>query len=221
MSRETFHKDLETLQKSVLEMGEMTKLAVERSVETLKNRDIDVARAVIRNDKLINEKRWLIEEESLTLIARQQPVARDLRTIAAILNIIVDLERIGDHAEGIAKITLLIGDHLHPGPISNILCMSEKAISMLDRSLRSFVAHDVETAHAICREDDAVDALYERVYHDLLQIMIKDPTMIDVGTYLMWASHNLERIADRVTNICERTIFLVMGSMEKVRVSKY
>ncbi|MBI1747432.1 MAG: phosphate signaling complex protein PhoU [Acidobacteria bacterium] len=221
MARETFQKELDALQEQMLAMGEMTRLAIERSVETLKNRDCEAARAVIHNDKLINHKRWQIEEECLTLIATQQPVARDLRIIAAILNVIVDLERIGDHAEGIAKITLLIGGHSHPSPSHDILKMAQKATDMLTRALQSFVKRDVVEAHAICREDDAVDALYEKVYHALLQIMIKDPLMIDVGTYLMWASHNLERIADRVTNICERTVFLVAGRMEDVNISKY
>jgi len=221
MAREAFHKELDALQEQVLDMGKMTNLAVERAIETLKNRDLEAARAVIRNDVLINEKRWQIEEESLTLIARQQPVARDLRKLAAILNIIVDLERIGDHAEGIAKITLLIGEHEHASSLDDISSMAQKATGMLDRALHAFFQHDAETARAICLEDDEVDTLYNRVYHHLLNVMINDPSMIDAGTYLMWASHNLERIADRVTNICERTVFMVSGKMEEVGSSKY
>ncbi|MFQ5330083.1 MAG: phosphate signaling complex protein PhoU, partial [Thermodesulfobacteriota bacterium] len=176
---------------------------------------------IMKNDAVINKLRFKIEERCLRLIATQQPMARDLRTIAAILNIITDLERIADHAEGIAKINVMIGKKGLAKPLIDVPRMAEKGVSMLTRCVEAFINRDAKTAIAICQEDDDVDALYEQVYRELLLIMIENPKTIEGATYLMWVAHNLERIADRVTNIAERVIFMVTGSMEEANVSKY
>ncbi|MFQ5585287.1 MAG: phosphate signaling complex protein PhoU [Thermodesulfobacteriota bacterium] len=221
MVRERYHEKLQKLEKDTLKMSGMVVEAIEGSVESLKKRDIKASREIIKNDLAINKKRFKIEERCLRLIATQQPMARDLRTIAAILNIITDLERIADHAEGIAKINIMMGKKPPAKPFVDVPRMAEKGVSMLERCLEAFINRDAKTAKAICKEDDDVDALYEQVYRELLLVMIENPKTIEGATHLMWVAHNLERIADRVTNIAERVIFMVTGSMEETNVSKY
>jgi phosphate transport system protein len=221
MTRETFAKHIKDLENDLMNMGQMVSDAINQSVQALKKRDMDRANQIIENDKLINKRRGELEEKCIHLIALQQPVAADLREIIAILYITTDLERIGDHAEGIAKITCLLGKEPLIKPLVDIPLMAEKAVNMLKRSLESFVNRDATAAEAICNEDDEVDKLYEEVYHELLNYMIADPKTISKATPLIWVAHNLERIADRVTNICERTIYLVTGSMQEINVSKY
>ena len=155
------------------------------------------------------------------LIATQQPMAVDLRTLAAILSIITDLERIGDHAEGNAKITILMGDEPLVKPLVDIPRMADIGLSMLNKSLKAFVQRDAETARLICNDDDMVDALHDQIYKELLVFMMENPKVIRMATYLTWISHNLERIADRATNIAERVVFMVTGKMEELNVSKY
>jgi phosphate transport system protein len=221
MVREAYQKALKDLQGEVLELGEMVSEAIKDAVEALKKRDIEKSRQIIKNDRLVNRKRFDIEEHCVLLIATQQPMAVDLRILTAILNVITDLERIGDHAEGIAKISLLIGDEPLVKPLVDVPMMAEIARSMLKRCLEAFTDRDAEKARLICNEDDKVDALYEQTYRELLLLMIENPTIIKGATYLMWVSHNLERIADRVTNIAERVVFMVEGKMEELNVSKY
>ncbi len=221
MVREAYHKALKELQGEVLELGAMVSEATKDAVEALKKRDIEKSRQIIRNDRLVNRKRFDIEERCMLIIATQQPMAVDLRTLTAILNVITDLERIGDHAEGIAKISLLIGDEPLVKPLVDVPRMAEIARSMLKRCLEAFTDRDAEKARLICNEDDEVDALYEQIYRELLLLMIENPKIIKGATYLMWVSHNLERIADRVTNIAERVVFMVEGKMEELNVSKY
>lgn len=221
MTREIFQEQMRALEKHMLDMGDMVIQSIKRVIEALKSRNIEEAKKIIQDDLIINRKRWNIEEECINLIARQQPVATDLREIIALLNIIVDLERMGDHAEGIAKIVVLLGNTPLVKPLIDVPKMAEKSISMIERSLEAFIERDAEKSKAICSEDDVIDRLHEQVYHELINIMIKDPTTITGATYLMWTSHNLERIADRVTNICERTVYLVTGTIEEMNVSKY
>lgn len=221
MLRETFQESIKELEQELIDMGEMVIRAINRSVEALKARNMVEAKKIISDDLLINKKRWDIEEKCINLIATQQPVATDLRELITVLNIITDLERMGDHAEGIAKIVIMSGGEPLVKPLIDIPRMAEKAVDMIKRSLEAFVIWDAETPRAICDEDDEVDMLYEQVYRELLSFMIEDPKTITRATYLIWAAHNLERIADRVTNICERTVFLVTGTMEEIHVSKY
>ncbi len=221
MVRRNFSEYIKELEKDVTRMSEMVISAVNRSIAALKARDINSANRIIAEDELINKMRWETEEKCIQLIALQQPVASDLREIVAVMNIITDLERMGDYAEGIAKIVVMLGDEPPVKPLVDIPVMAEKAADMIKRSIDAFVRRDAETAKAICREDDQVDEVYERVYSNLINIMVKDPTLIMKATRLIWASHNVERIADRVTNICERTVFLVTGKMQKVDVSRY
>jgi phosphate transport system protein len=217
--RETLDRQIQNLLDDVLVMGSMVEQAVKESVDALKRRDIEDARRIYRGDQVVNEKRYDIENRCITLIATQQPMARDLRIIAAILEIITELERIGDYAKGIARINILMGDEPLVKPLIDIPRMAEIAVDMLHRSLGAFIERDAETARAIPEEDDMVDSLYNQVYRELLTYMIADPSTIDRGNYLLWVAHNLERMADRVTNICERIVFVVTGEILEMDIS--
>jgi phosphate transport system protein len=219
--RETFDNELIRLRDDVLILGSMTEKAILCSIEALKRRDQEAARQIIADDLKINRKRFEIEEECIQLVATQQPMAGDLRTIVAVLHIIIDLERMADHAEGIARITLMMGDQPLLKPLIDVPRMADKGVEMLRRSLEAFVNRGAEAARRICDEDDEVDALYDQVYRELLTYMIADPTTINRATHLLWVAHNLERIADRVTNICERVVYMVTGRMEEMNVSRY
>jgi len=221
MTREAYHKALKELEDEVLDMGNTVIKAVKDSVESLKTRDIEKSKEIIKNDRLINKKRFDIEERCILLMATQQPMAGDLRILTAILNIITDLERIGDHAEGNAKINILIGKEPLIKPLIDIPRMVEVASSMLEECLKAFVDRDVEKAKKIGGMDDAVDALYEQIYRELLLMMIENPKIIQGATYLIWVAHNMERIADRATNIAERIVFMVTVKMEELNVSSY
>ncbi len=219
--RTTFHRKLKEIQDEVLVMGSMVGKALASSVKALKERDLDLAHQVTSDDVKVNQKRFEIEERCVGLLATQQPMASDLRVIIAALNIISEMERIGDHAEGIAKIVVMIGDEPPLKPLIDIPRMTEKTIDMLHRSLDTFVKHDADAARKIVVEDDEVDDLYNQVFRELLTFMAEDPKTITRATRLIWVAHNLERSADRVTNICERVVFMVTGKMEEIGASKY
>ncbi len=219
--RTTFRKKLKEIQDDVLVMGSMVEKAINQSIKALKERDITLANRIIESDKKVNMKRFEIEEKCIQLIATQQPMASDLRVIISVFNIISEVERIGDHAEGIAKIVLMIGDEPPLKPLIDIPRMADKTVDMLQRSLDAFVKHDSESAKKIALEDDEVDGLYDQVFRELLSFMAEDPKTITRATRLIWVAHNLERSADRVTNICERVVYMVTGKMEEIGASKY
>jgi phosphate transport system protein len=221
MTRTAFERQLLEVQEDMLVMAGMVETAIERGIEALKSRNVDLAHQIIEDDLKINAKRYVAEDKCLELIATQQPLASDLRTIASVLHITVDLERMGDHAEGIAKIAIMLADEPPLKPYIDIPRMAHLAVQMLMGSLEAFKNRDPARARAICDQDDEVDALYEQVYRELLTFMINDPKSIERATHLIWVAHNLERIADRVTNICERVVYLVEGRIEELNVSKY
>jgi len=221
MTRELFEKRLREMQDDVLIMSSMVEKAIQRSVEALRTRDRDLSNAVISDDAAINAKRYELEEKCIHTIALQQPMAADLRVLVAILFIATELERMADHAEGIGRINLMLGDEPLPRPLGDIVEMGRMAGDMLRRSITAFVERDDAAARLICDEDDKIDVLYDSSYHALIQEMIRKPADVQTITYLIWTSHNLERIADRVTNICERVIFMVTGQLEEINVSRY
>ena len=220
-TRAGFDRQLTALQDEVLLLGTMVEGAIGRSVDALRRLDTVLAREVIDGDAAINTKRWQIEEQAVTLVATQQPMARDLRVIASVVHITTDLERMADHAAGIARIVLMHDDQPLLKPLIDLPRMAELATDMLRRSLDALVQRDADAATRIAAEDDLVDALYEQVYRELLSFMIEDPRTIQRATWLLWVSHNLERIADRVTNICERVVYIVTGNIEEINVSTY
>lgn len=221
MTREAFEKKLRDMQEDVLIMGSMVEKAVQRSMEALRSRNASLSNMVVEDDIAINAKRYEIEEKCIHLIALQAPMAADLRVIVAILFISNELERMADHAEGIARINLMLGESPLSGPVGDIMLMGSKSTDMLRRSLTAFINRDVELARTICDEDDEIDNLYDNSYHSLIQDVIRTPQDVERVTYLIWTCHNLERIADRVTNICERVIFMVTGQLEEINVSRY
>jgi len=221
MPRETYEQALRRLQDEMLILGSMVEKAITSAVDTLKRRDLEGARRLIADDRQINQRRFAIEERCLTLIATQQPMASDLRAIAAILEIATELERMGDYAKGIAKINLMIGEEPLLKPLIDIPRMADKASNMLRRALDAFIQRDVALARAIPAEDDEVDALYNQVYRELLTFIMTDPRTLDRATFLLWVAHNLERTADRVTNICERVIFTVTGEMVEMDTAMF
>jgi phosphate transport system protein len=214
--RRTFEIEIQQLKDELLLMGSMVEQQVLEAVEALKKRDIKASKCIFEADKKINSKRFGIEEQVMILIATQQPMAHDLRLLASILEVSAELERMGDYAKGIATINIRIGDEALLKPLIDIPRMAEKASNMLHRALTAFINEDVEVARAIPAEDDEVDDLYKQVYRELMTFIIADPKEIDRANYLLWAAHNLERFADRVTNICERTVFIVTGENKEI-----
>ena len=214
MARETLDRKLRHLLDEILVLDSLVEAALIESVEALKKRDLELARRVYAGDTQINAKRFELETDIIITIATTQPVmAGDLRLIASILEVVGELERIGDYAKGIAHITLLMGNQPPVKPLIDIPRMVELAVDMLHRAVTAFIKHDAEAARLIPQEDDQVDDLYNQIYRELVAIMFSDPTTIDRANYLMWVAHNLERVADRVTNICERTVYTATGQL--------
>ena len=221
MTRIVLDQSLRALQEEVLALGNIVDEQLGASVDALKQLDMDAAHRVIQNDLEVNQQRYAIESHAIQLIATQQPMAHDLRTVVAVIIIAQELERMGDYAEGIAKIVLNHSDQPLLKPLIDIPRMAERGQAMLRRSLIAFRDKDVEAARAIANEDDEIDALYNQVYRELLTYMMQDPRTFDRATWLLWAAHNLERFADRVTNICERIVYEVTGEMQEINTSKY
>ena len=213
MPRTDYDRDLRMLQDELLLMGNMVEKAIARSLDALRNRDLAMANEVIREDDIIDRKQNEIEERCIDLIATQQPLAGDLRILITVLHLCVELERMGDYAEGIAKISVMMGDEPPLKPLIDIPRMAQKASDMVRRSLDAFINRDVVSSMAVQSDDDEIDALYEQVYRELLTYMLGDPSVIRRATYLLWAAHNIERIADRTTNIAERVIYMVTGKV--------
>jgi phosphate transport system protein len=214
-TRRTFDIEIQALKDEIIVMGSLVEQAMLDSVEALKKRDIEWSKRVIAKDADINAKRFTLENQVMVLIATQQPMARDLRVIASILEVISELERMGDYAKGIGVINIRMGDQPPLKPLVDIPRMASKGNDMLHRALAAFVNEDAAAARLIPAEDDEVDLLYEQVYRELMTYIIADPRSIERANWLLWASHNLERFADRVTNICERTVFIVTGEYDE------
>ncbi len=207
----TIQENLKELQKKVTEMSDMVIVAVDHSIEALVNKDIEKANSVRKNDKHINNIRWEIEEKCIALIATQQPVASDLRELVSMLYIITELERIGDYASGISKLTVKIGQDEHVKPLIDIPRMKDHALRMIQGCTKAYINKDEEMARKIHSDDDDIDDLYRQINRELIGFMIEKPSTITQCTYLVWIAHNIERMGDRVTNICERIIYLASG----------
>ena len=213
MVRQIFEEQIRELLEDLLAMGQMVADAIERSIEALARQDTDLAQQVIEYDDEVNASQYEIDEKCLVLIATQQPMASDLRMILSISNIATELERIGDYAEGIAKLAARLAGQPLLKPLIDIPRMAEEGRRMLLSSLEAFARQDVELAQQVGTADELVDALYDQVYRELLVYMMQDPRTITQATYLLWVAHNLERIADRTTNIAERVIFMDSGKI--------
>ena len=216
MTRTVFTQSMQEMQEEMLSLGSMAEKAVARSIEALRTQNTELAQQVIDFDEHINAQRWKIEENATLLIATQAPLARDLRYIFAIMHIATELERMADYAAGNAKLTLRIVDEPLLKPLIDLPRMADIGRELLMEALDAFIEQDADRARQVAARDDEVDQLYEQVYRELLTFMIADPRTVPRATHLLWVAHNLERIADRVTNICERTIFSVTGEIEEM-----
>ncbi|MEI6136193.1 MAG: phosphate signaling complex protein PhoU [Chloroflexota bacterium] len=221
MPREQFQRQLASLHDSVIEMGSMVERAMDRAMQSLMDRDIVLARAVVEDDKDINAVGYHLQNACISLLAQQAPMAGDLRIIVSVTAIMSDLERMGDHAQGIAKIVVMMQDEPLVKPLIDLPIMANRAKEMLRNSIQAFVDQDTDAAYRVGAADDEVDRLYDQIYADLIQIMIGDPTTIEPSTHLLWVAHNLERIADRATNIAERTVYSATGMLPQMDVSSY
>lgn len=217
--RKTFEHDIQQLKDEIIALGSMVEQAILNSIDALKERDMDRSQKIYDGDEVINEKRFKIENAVMVAIATQQPMAGDLRLLASILDVAGELERMGDYAKGIAKINIIMGEQKLLKPLIDLPRMANKVADMLHRALTAFIDLDVDAAEKIPFEDDIIDALYTQIYRELITYVMEDPTAIERSNWLLWAAHNLERVGDRVTNICERTIFVATGEMEEASPS--
>ena len=211
MIRKYFEQELQQLQDDLIVFGSMVSEAILDAVKALRERDLDKAERIVQYDRILNERRFGIENRCLTLLATQQPAAGDLRLIAAVLEINIELERMGDYAKGISRITGMLGRETTVRILPEIDQMADMGVDMLRRALDAFVNQDLEAARSIPLEDDAIDALYNRANRELITRVMAHPDQSDQFNYISWAAHNLERFADRVTNICERTMYTITG----------
>jgi phosphate transport system protein len=217
--RKTFEIEMQKLKDEMLVLGSMVEQSILIAVDSLKKRDVETSRGVLAMDREINTKRFDIEAKVMIAIATQQPMAYDLRLLASIIEISGELERMGDYAKGIATINLRMGEQPLLKPLVDIPEMARIAVDMLHRALTAFVNQDAKAARSIPQEDEKVDALYTQIYHELMIFVIQDAKSIERANWLLWVAHNLERVADRVTNICERTLFIITGELKEIASS--
>ena len=215
-NRATLDRELKSIQDNLLRMGSLLDAAIQFSLQSLATRNASLARQVVNDDAQINKLRFEIEEQCLDVIATQQPMATDLRTVVAAMNIVSDLERMADHAAGIAKIVIKMGDEPLLKPLIDLPRMAEECRAITRKALDSYIQHDVEAAKAMAKHDDVIDNYHEQIFRELLTYMIEDPRTTSRALYLLFASHNLERIGDRAVNIAERVIFMTVGEMKEL-----
>lgn len=216
--RSTYDREFKQIVDDILKLGDLVDQAISNSLTSLQERDRELAERVIADDEHINQLRFDVEEACLTLIATQQPTAGDLRSVVATMNIVVDMERMGDHASGIAKTVIRMGDEPLLKPLIDIPRMAQLSRQMLRGSLDAFIERDAQKARVIAQRDEEIDLLYRAIFDELVEIMALKPESVERATYLLWCAHNLERIGDRVTNIAERVVFMTTGDMKELNV---
>jgi len=216
--RSTYDREFKQIVDDILKLGDLVDQAISNALTSLQERDQALAERVIADDEHINQLRFNVEEACLTLIATQQPTAGDLRAVVATMNIVVDMERMGDHASGIAKTVIRMGDEPLLKPLIDIPRMAQLSRQMLRESLDAFIERDAQKARAIAQRDEEIDLLYRAIFDELVEIMALKPESVERATYLLWCAHNLERIGDRVTNIAERVVFMTTGDMKELNV---
>lgn len=219
MTRALFSQEIQELRDDIVVMGSMVDKAIARAVDALRRQDVHLAHQIVAGDKAINRVRWQVEERALLLIATQAPMAGDLRAISSAIHIATDLERMADHAAGTARIVIQTADEPLLKPLVDIPRMADVAREMLQEAITTFIEADDAKARAVVERDDEVDRLYDQVYRELLTYMMADPSTINRATHLLWVAHNIERVADRVTNICEWVVFTVTGELEELEVA--
>ena len=216
VTRARYDQSYAAIEEDILKMGSLVQDAIRNSIESLKQRDKNLAQDVINRDQRINDLRFKVEEACLTLIATQQPTAGDLRAVVAAMNIVVDMERMADHASGIAKTVIRMGDEPLLKPLIDLPKMADLARQMLSDVLKAFIERDEVAAKAIAPRDEEMDYLYKAIFDELVEIMAHKPGSVERATYLLWCGHNLERIGDRAINIVERVVFMTTGNMREL-----
>jgi phosphate transport system protein len=211
MTRAEFHQHLDRLRDDTLALGDLAVAAVERAVGALQEDDRAAAAAIVAGDRELDERHTAIQGLAITLLATQQPTAGDLRAIAAALATAGELERIGDYAEGAARLILRAPDEPPFPPSHTVYRMAREAVAMLRRSLDAYARRDAGLARRVWAEDTTVDTFQRTLYEELLRAMMENPGTLTRATYLLWIVHNLERVADRATNICEQVVFMAEG----------
>jgi len=213
MTRQILYREIQLARVEILILGSMVAQAMQKSVDALWDHDLECSKSILEYDLRINNKRFSLEGSVIAIIATQQPMAHDLRTLAAILDVSTELERMGDYAKGIATINLRSGGLGMPKILSDIRFMAQKSIDMLHRSITAFVDEDEHLAALIEKDDDLIDALYEQLYFEMMDYVVECPERLEQANYILWTGHNIERMADRVTHICKRTSFIKTGKM--------
>jgi len=220
MPREEFQAELGALREAVFALGVRVRTGTEASMLALRAADLDASRRLIEDAALTVRERWALEERTVRAVAEQQPVASDCRRLMGVFAILGDLARIGDHARGIAEINVLMGASEQPRRLGYLPSMADRALAMLDDSLLALAQDDLPRARHVLVADDDLDRLQERVYSDAFRAMIEDPARVQEQTHILWVAHNLERIGDRCTNVCETVLFTATGQRELADLSK-
>jgi phosphate transport system protein len=216
MVREQYHEELTKVRQMVLTLGEMAGVSIKNSVEALCDHNVEQAEAVIKGDAGIDDHSAKIEIKCMRLLALQQPMARDLRMIGAVIKINLDLERMSDLAVDIAKIAVATGNDKHIKPLIDIPRMAHIACEMLDRVLQAFSESNPNLAYETAKCDDEIDALFDQVRRELITLMIEDPRKIANASHLTFVARYLERIGDHATNICESVVYMITGDRVKL-----
>jgi phosphate transport system protein len=220
MDRNSLEQQIKQLIDDLLTLGYMVEAANVTAVTALKENDLETASALINNDTLINTMRFVLESGVINALSTHQTSAHDLRVLTSILDLCTELERIGDYGKGIASILLKSGGLGTPKLLKDLQYMARKAVDMLHRAMEAFVTEDMKAARSIMKEDDLIDAFYEQIYFEAIDLIVEAPTNIEQINYVLWVAHNLERVADRTTNICERTIFIVTGKISELSIDE-
>jgi len=216
MVREKYHEELVKVRQMVLRLGELVGISIKNSVEALCDHNVEQAEAVIKSDAEINDHSAKIENECMQLLALQQPMARDLRMIGAVIKINLDLERMSDLAVDIAKITVAIGDEKHIKPLIDIPRMAHMACEMLDSVMQAFCESKPDLAYETAKCDDEIDALFDQNRRELITLMVEDPRKLASASHLSFVARYLERMGDHATNICESVVYMVTGERVKL-----
>lgn len=215
-SRSTLDRELVEIQEDLVRMGKMVENAIQLAIKSMKERDLAVAEQIVAGDEKLNQLRFHIEEVGLSTMATQQPAAGDLRAIIAAMNIVGDLERMGDHAAGIAKTTLRMAEAEWLDVPVELEKMADLASEMLRKAMQAYTELDTDLAYSVATEDDYIDQQYKKLFRSLVKLMSSQPEAAESALYLMFTGHNMERIADRATNVAERVIFLSSGEMTEL-----
>lgn len=214
MTQNSLLQEISLAKDDLLVLGSMVEHAMIDSIRALKDHNFEASQRILERDQVVNQKRYQIEGDIIAVIATRQPAAHDLRTLTSILDMCNDLERMGDYAKGIATINLRSGGLSLPRILEDLEYMASHAVDMLHRALTAFIELDVDAAHQIAFEDNVVDSLYEQVYYEVMDSVVENPSQMERANFVLWSAHNIERLADRVTNICERIVFVATGQMQ-------